>query len=91
MNLTIKPGAATEDARQIDNIIAEMEEDMAALDRVIKNNIPDRVQTAWSDTVRGNWSQYYTADVPAAMEDIKKSSTNLRNAVDHSLMYDQEQ
>lgn len=90
MNITINPGAATEDARQIDSIISTMEEDMQTLDNAIKSTIPSGIQTTWSDTVKNNWTQYYSADVPAAMEDMKLSATNLRMAVDQALAYDQE-
>lgn len=90
MNITINPGAATDDAAQIDAIVSQMEEDMQTLDAAIKRTIPDGIQTSWSDTVRGNWEGYYTADVPQAMADMKLSATNLRLAVDQALGYDQE-
>ena len=91
MNITINPGAATDDAAQIDSIVTTMEEDMQTLDSAIKRNIPDGVQTTWSDTVRTNWESYYGADVPQAMADMKLSATNLRLAVEQALAYDQEQ
>ena len=90
MNLTIAPGAATEDAAQIDQIITDMEEDMETLNNAIKNTIPSGIQTTWSETVRGNWESYYGADVPEAMEEMKLSAANLRLAVEQSLAYDQE-
>ena len=91
MNITINPGAATDDATQIDSIVSTMEENMQTLDAAIKSTIPDGIQTTWSDTVRSNWESYYGADVPAAMEDMKLSATNLRLAVEKALSYDQEQ
>lgn len=91
MNITINPGAATDDATQIDSIVSTMEENMQTLDAAIKSTIPDGIQTTWSDTVRSNWETYYGADVPAAMEDMKLSATNLRLAVEQALAYDQEQ
>ncbi len=91
MNITINPGAATDDATQIDSIVSTMEENMQTLDAAIKSTIPDGIQTTWSDTVRSNWESYYGADVPAAMEDMKLSATNLRLAVEQALAYDQEQ
>lgn len=91
MNITITPGAATEDATQIDSIVTTMENCMQELDSAIKSTIPEGIQTTWSDTVRNNWESYYTADVPAAMEDMKLSATNLRLAVEEALKYDQEQ
>lgn len=90
MNITINPGAATDDAAQIDSIVSTMEENMQTLDAAIKSAIPEGIQTTWSDTVRTNWETYYSADVPAAMEDMKLSATNLRLAVEQALSYDQE-
>lgn len=90
MNITINPGAATDDAAQIDSIVSTMEENMQTLDAAIKSAIPEGIQTTWSDTVRTNWETYYGADVPAAMADMKLSATNLRLAVEQALSYDQE-
>lgn len=90
MNITINPGAAIEDAAQIDQIITQMEEDMQILNNAIRNNIPDGIQTTWSDTLRSNWESYYTADIPNVMQEMKFSAVNLRKAVDAALRYDQE-
>lgn len=91
MNITINPGAATDDAAQIDSIVSTMDENMQKLNAAIKSTIPEGIQTTWSDTVRTNWETYYGADVPAAMADMKLSATNLRLAVEQALSYDQEQ
>lgn len=91
MNITITPGAATEDATQIDSIVDIMENCMQELDRAIKATIPEGVETSWSERVRENWEKYYTADIPNAMEEMKKSAANLRTAVEEALKYDQEQ
>lgn len=87
MNITINPGAATDDAAQIDTIISTIESSLETLDGAIKRNIPSGVQTTWSEDVRNNWETYYSADVPAAMADMKLSATNLRMAVDKALKY----
>lgn len=91
MNITINPGAATDDATQIDSLVQTIQESMATLDNAIKQTIPEGIQTTWSETVRENWESYYTADVPSAMEDMKLSAANLRLAVEQALQYDQEQ
>ena len=91
MNITINPGAATDDATQIDNIIATIESSLETLDAAIKRNIPNGVQTTWSEEVRNNWETYYGADVPAAMNEMKQSAINLRLAVDQALKYSNEQ
>lgn len=91
MNVTLTPGAATDDAVQIDSIVETIQNDMQTLDNAIKATIPDGIQTTWSETVRSNWESYYSSDVPAAMEDMKLSATNLRMAVEQVVAYDQEQ
>lgn len=90
MNIKINPGAATEDAAQIDSLVQTIEESMQTLDSAIKSTIPEGIQTDWSEIVRSNWETYYTADVPAAMEDMKLSAANLRVAVQQALDYSQE-
>ncbi len=90
MNITITPGAATDDAAEIDSIVSRMQEEMQELDAAIKRDIPDGIQTTWSETVRNNWEAYYSADVPEAMEEMKLSAANLRLAVEQALAYDQE-
>lgn len=91
MNITINPGAATDDATQIDSLVQTMQESMEVLNNAIKNTIPSGIQTTWSETVRENWDGYYTADVPEAMEEMKLSAANLRLAVQQALAYDREQ
>ena len=91
MNITITPGAALDDAAQIDSIVAAIQAAMDELEKKKKNTIPDGIQTTWSETVRTNWEQYYSSDVPAAMEDMKLSASNLRLAVEKAQAYDQEQ
>ena len=90
MNIKINPGAATEDAAQIDSLVQTIEESMQTLDSALKSTIPDGIQTDWSEIVKSNWVNYYTADVPAAMEDMKLSAANLRVAVQQALDYSQE-
>ncbi len=87
MNITITPGAATQDAAQIDSIVSNIESSMEVLDAAIKRNIPDGIETTWSEEVRNNWETYYSNDVPAAMADMKQSATNLRMAVEKALKY----
>ena len=95
MNITIDTSAATDDARQVDSIVASMEEDMKALDYAIKNAIADGegdpgILTQWSSTVKNNWLQYCSTDIPAAFADMKLSATNLRLAVEEALKYSNE-
>ena len=91
MNLTINPNAATDDAAQIDQIVNSISDCMDTLDAAIKRNIPNGIETTWSDEVRSNWERYYSGDVPEAMETMKLSAANLRLAVDQALKYSKEQ
>ena len=95
-DIAIDEDNVAEDGIKAEDVVKEVEieftdEDMETLDSAIKRNIPDGVQTTWSDTVRSNWEGYYSADIPQAMEDMKLSATNLRLAVEQALAYDQEQ
>jgi len=90
MNITINTEAAIEDAIQIESLIATMQESMETLNTAFQRTIPSGIQTDWSETVKSNWETYYSADVPAAMEDMKLSAANLRMAVEQSDIYSQE-
>ena len=89
--ITIRPGAATEDAAQIDKIISDIEEDMENLNSIIQQTIPNDIETAWSETVKSNWDKYYKSDIPETMAEMKMSATNLRTAIHEALKYSQEQ
>ncbi len=91
MNLTIKPGAATDDAAQIKSIVSDIETKLDELNQKITKNIPSGVDTDWSEEVLNNWNGYYTADIPQALADMTLSATNLNNAVDAALKYSNEQ
>jgi len=87
MQLTIKPGAALEDAQQINSIVENIQRDMDELEKTIKSIIPERVRLDWADRLRANWEKYYTNEVPAAIADMKLSAYNLKKAVDDSVTY----
>ena len=95
-SITINSDYALEDAKQIDTIVASMEEDMQALDRAINDSIaddpsqPQGIFTAWSSTLKDNWKKYCGTDIPAAFADMKQSAKNLRLAVDEALGFSQE-
>lgn len=91
MNVELNPNAAMDGASQIDSIVTNIDSDLQTLDGVIKRHIPANVETSWSETVLSNWNQYYQGDVPAALDSMKLSATNLRMAVDAVLKYSNEQ
>lgn len=87
MNITIRPGAATDDALEIENIVSAIESDMETLDGAIKSTIPDGISTDWGDELKERWTNYYNEQIPAAMEDMKLSATNLKIAIADALEY----
>jgi hypothetical protein len=86
-DITIKPGAATADAAQIDSIVSQITADMDTLNSAINRNIPDGVETTWSEEVKANWDHYYSSDIPDTMGQMALSASNLRQAVDDALSY----
>lgn len=64
---------------------------MKELNEAIKRNIPEGIETDWSEQVRANWDNYYSTDIPEAMAEMKLSAVNLRLAVDQALKYSKEQ
>lgn len=89
--LQIKPGAATEDASQIMEIVESMVKSMEDLNNAITTNIPSKVDTSWSNTLLDHWKKYYSSDIPETMEQMKLSSKNLAMAVREAIKYSQEQ
>ena len=90
MNVTINTGAALDDAAQIESIVSNLASDMETLDKAVRDTIPSGIQTQWSETLSDNWSKYYTADIPNALEDMKKSASNIQMAVQETEAYSQE-
>ena len=93
--IQINTEASIDDAKSIDTIVSEMDDDIHVLDKAIKDTIADGpgdpgILTNWSSTVKGNWLQYVANDVPTAFADMKLSATNLRLAVDEALRYSNE-
>ena len=87
MNLTILPEAALEDAKSIDSIVMEISNSLEILDRAIKNNIPEHLETEWSIKLLENWNQYYNGNIKNAMAGMSLSASNLKSAVDMSINY----
>ena len=90
MNVTIKPGAATQDAAQIDSIVNQIREDMKVLNDAINSTIPSGIQTNWSEELLNSWRQYYGGDVDSTLAEMAASATNLRMAVEKTLQYSNE-
>ena len=91
MNLTIKPGAALDDAQQIEAIVATIDQSMQTLNNVINKTIPSGIETNWSEEVKNNWTNYYSNDIPEAMATMQLSAKNLKMAVDQAVSYSNDQ
>ena len=87
MNLTIAPGAATEDVKEIEQIVNSIDESMTELNEIINRRIPSGVDTDWSNRLLENWTTCYNNSVQNAMEGMRLSATNLQMAVDAALEY----
>jgi len=87
MNLTILPGAATEDVKEIESIVNSIDQSMTELNDVISRNIPQGVDTDWSNELLSNWTKCYNNSVQNAMEGMRLSAKNLQMAVDAALEY----
>lgn len=92
MEIEIVPGAALDDAKQIDTIVSRMEDAMTKLNSIITNQMGDvgsgkEISTKWAGVVTDNWRSYYTTDIPNTMEQMKQSATNLRMAVEKASSY----
>ena len=87
MNIYIRPGAALDDATQIDSIIRNINESLEKLNDVITNLIPLEIETDWAKEVLSNWNTYYNNDVQNALVEMEASALNLRMSVDSALGY----
>ena len=79
--LIVKSDKAKEGAKNILDIVEAIRRTMDELDNAVKNNIPNKVETQWSDTLRSNWQNYYTGDIPEVMAGMRTSATNIQTAV----------
>ena len=91
MNITIKPGAATEDAQQISSIVSTITADMEECDKILKQLATGELNLDWADTLYEQWQGYFNSDIPEAMAEMQQSSTNLQTAVSAAIAYSQEQ
>lgn len=87
MNIYIRPGAALDDATQIDSIIRNINESLTKLNEVITSLIPSEIETEWSKEVLSNWETYFSNDVQSALVEMEASATNLRLSVESALGY----
>lgn len=91
MDLTIRPGAALQDATQVDTIVNQIKEDMRTLNDVITSTIPTGIQTRWAEELLNSWTHYYNSEIDSALEEMVESATNLRVAVEKVLQYSNEE
>ena len=94
MNLEIRPGAALDDAQEIDNIVGRMKAAMEELNTIILNNMGPvgsemPISTDWAGNLLSEWTNYYSTDIPATMDAMQLSASNLRRAVEGAVHYSQ--
>ncbi len=87
MGLKVNKKSALAAALEIDEIITKMNESMATLDDVIRETIPDRIDTTWSNELREDWQKYYNFNINENIEEMRKSGSLLRKAVEIALSF----
>lgn len=87
LNLTINTDSVSSDALDIDTIVENMQQHLAELEKVIKDNIPSGVDTDWSNELKDDWVNFYNGPVEDGMESLKASAKALRDAVQAALEY----
>ena len=87
MNLTILPGAATDDVKQIETIVNNIDQYMTELNEKITRLIPSGVETDWSNELLDSWTNYYNNSIQNAMEGMLLSAKKLQMAIDAALEY----
>ena len=87
MNITILPGAATEDVKEIESIVSKIDEYMTTLNDVITRVIPEQVETDWSNELLDSWTTCYNNSIQNAMQGMLLSAKNLQMAIDAALEY----
>jgi hypothetical protein len=87
MGLKVNKKSALAAALEIDEIITRMNESMATLDDVIRETIPDRIDTEWSNELRESWQKYYNVNINENIEEMRKNGSILRKAVEIALSF----
>ncbi len=87
--LIIKPGAALEDAKQIETIVETIQECLRKLDECISKNIPNELETTWSKELDDAWQKSYKGSIQDIMDEMKSSATEVQKAVFKALDYSQ--
>lgn len=87
MELKINKKSALAAALEIDEIITKMNDSMATLDDVIRETIPDLIDTEWSNELRESWQKYYNVNINENIDEMKKNGSRLRKAVRIAIKY----
>ena len=72
---------------EINNIVSNLENTMASLEKKKKKNIPDRIDTSWANELRADWQKYYNQEVMNVIEEMRLNGLYLRKAVNKALEY----
>lgn len=86
-SVSIRPGAAIEDVKQIENIVKDIEECLSVLNNVIEKNIPENLETDWSVALKESWTKAYNESIQGVMHEMTLSASNLQMAIDRAIEY----
>lgn len=79
-NITLDFGQAMADAQEIERIINSIDEAIKVLNSGFTRT--DGVtQLDWYSDMSANWNSFATTDIPATLEEMRKSKANIENAV----------
>lgn len=87
MNITLLPHAAIQDAKEIEEIIKNINTSMKELNEVINRLIPERIETEWSTELQGRWKTFYGSVIQDSMEEIQKTANSLKRAILAAIEY----
>ena len=85
--IDIDYGQALADAEKIQTIVNNIEEAVAKLDNGFKT-AKGQTDLKWFTEMGEQWDQFCGSNVPAALEEMKKSKTNIEAAVAELQQYE---
>ncbi len=82
--------AAKEAAEKLFNSVSKIGESMEKLDRALNRIVLEDTELTWAKRLLEQWENYYSSDIPAAMEEIKNSASSIVSAAEAYKAYNEE-
>ncbi|MBR2785807.1 MAG: hypothetical protein IKD74_07500 [Clostridia bacterium] len=87
-NITIDFGQAMADAQEIEKIINNIDGAINTLNAAF-NVTDDETKLDWYDKMSAEWKEFADKDIPTTLAEMRKSKTNIENAVATMQQYQQ--